>query len=100
VAYAHNAFAEAFAEGGVLALLAFAVVVVLAVGRLWRLADHPQEAIVWGTAVYWVLNAMVSSDLVGNRFMWISLACGLAAYRRSPSQNAMVPVISGDIRRP
>jgi O-antigen ligase len=91
VAYAHNAFGEAFAEGGVLALLAFGLVVVLALVRLWRLSDHPQEAIVWGTAVYWVLNAMVSSDLVGNRFMWISLACGLAAYRRSPSQNGNDP---------
>jgi hypothetical protein len=80
VAYAHNAFGEAFAEGGVLALLAFSVVVVLALLRLWRLSDHAQDAIVWGTAVYWVLNALVSSDFFGNRFMWISLACGLASY--------------------
>ena len=27
--------------------------------------------------VYWLLNALVSRDLVGNRFMWITLACAL-----------------------
>ena len=43
----------------------------------------PYDAIVLGTAVYWLLNAQVSSDLVGNRFMWISLACGLASYVHS-----------------
>ena len=80
VAYAHNAFAEAFSEGGVLALLAFGLVVVLALLRLQRLSSQPYEAVVLGTVVYWLLNAQVSSDLVGNRFMWISLACGLAAY--------------------
>lgn len=99
VAYAHNAFGEAFCEGGILALLAFTVVVVLALVRLWRLSDHPSDAIVWGTAVYWMLNALVSLDLTGNRFLWISLACGLAAYRRSPSQNAIVQAISGDFPR-
>jgi len=80
VAYAHNAFGEAFSEGGVLALVTFSIVVVLALHRLWRLSDRPRDAIVWGTAVYWMLNALVSNDLTGNRFMWISLACGLASY--------------------
>ena len=80
VAYAHNAFAEAFAEGGLLALVAFLVVVVLALYRLQRRSGGPYEAVVLGTAVYWLLNAQVSSDLVGNRFMWISIAVGLASY--------------------
>jgi hypothetical protein len=93
VAYAHNVFGEAFCEGGVLALLVFTVVVLLALVRLWRLSDHPQDAIVWGTAVYWLLNALVSLDLTGNRFLWISLACGLAAYR-STSRTA---ALRGDV---
>ena len=80
VAYAHNAFAEAFAEGGLLALVAFLVVVVLALYRLQRRSGGPYEAVVLGTAVYWLLNAQVSSDLIGNRFMWISIAVGLASY--------------------
>ena len=80
VAYAHNVFAEAFAEGGVFAVLAFGFVVVLALTRLHRLSKDPQEAAMFGVLVYWLLNAQLSSDLVGNRFMWIALACGLASY--------------------
>jgi O-Antigen ligase len=80
VAYAHNVFAESFAEGGVFAVLALLLVVVLALSRLHRLSSDPQEAVVFGTLVYWLLNAQISSDLVGNRFMWIALACGLASY--------------------
>lgn len=79
IAYAHNLFAEAFSEGGVLALLSLAVVVAIALWRLQRLTGEVNEAVVLGTAVYWLLNAQVSSDFVGNRFMWIALACGLAA---------------------
>lgn len=80
VAYAHNVFAETFTEGGVLALMAFLIVVVVALTRLHRLSSDPQEAAVLGVLVYWLLNAQISSDVVGNRFMWLSLACGLAAY--------------------
>lgn len=79
VSYAHNAFAEAFSEGGVIALAAFAVFVVLAVMRLQRLTADSQDALVWGTLVYWLLNAMVSLDFVGNRFMWIALACAVTS---------------------
>lgn len=80
VAYAHNAFAEAFAEGGLFAVLAFVLVLVLAVQRLYRLSSDPYDAVVLGTLVYWLLNAQVSSDFVGNRFMWVSIAVGIAAY--------------------
>ncbi len=83
VAYAHNSFAETFCEGGVLALAVFLVVVVVALYRLQRVSSRPYDAAVLGTAVYWLLNAQVSSDLVGNRFMWISLAVGIASYAGS-----------------
>jgi hypothetical protein len=56
------------------------VVVGLALTRLQRLSVDVTGAAVFGTAIYWLLNAQVSSDMVGNRFMWISLACGLASY--------------------
>ena len=79
-AYAHNVFAECFAEGGFLALVAIAVVVAAAVWRLQRLSDDPLEAVVLGGLVYWLLNAQVSSDIVGNRFMWVTIACAMASY--------------------
>jgi hypothetical protein len=80
VSYAHNVFAETFAEGGVLALLAFALVTAIALLRLRRLSQNLREAVVFATVVYWLLNAQVSSDIVGNRFMWVALACGVASY--------------------
>jgi hypothetical protein len=88
VAYAHNSFAESFSEGGILALLAFVVVVVLVLTRLWRLSEGADGALVLGTTVYWLLNAQVSSDFVGNRFMWIAIACGLAATASTRPRNA------------
>jgi hypothetical protein len=94
VAYAHNVFAETFVEGGVLALFAFAVFAALALHRLYRLSVSQTDTLVLGLALYWLLNAQFSSDVVGNRFMWITLASGLAAYvdrsrlRARPSQLA------------
>lgn len=76
-AYAHNVLAEAFSEGGVLALLGVVVLVELALLRLQRASLTPAGAAALGLAVYWLLNAMVSSDVVGNRFLWLALVGGL-----------------------
>lgn len=95
VAYAHNVFAEAFSEGGPPALLALVLVVLVALWRLQRLTDDPAEAVVLGTFVYWVLNAQVSNDIVGNRFLWIALACAVAAQVPSKGRDAP-PAIDHD----
>jgi hypothetical protein len=64
----------------VLALLAFVVFAVLALLRLYRLSVSQTDTLVLAVALYWLWNAQFSSDVVGNRFMWITLASGLAAY--------------------
>ena len=87
-AYAHNVFAECFSEGGLVALLAIGLVTVLALSRLQRCSWQRYEAIALGTVIYWLLNAQVSLDIVGNRFMWISLGCALAATPRSSLNRA------------
>ncbi len=87
VAYPHNVFAEAFSEGGALALIGLILVIVLALVRLQRLSQDPLEAALLGTVLYWLLNAQVSSDFIGNRFMWIALACGLAACLPRPHRS-------------
>ena len=79
-AYAHNLFAEAFAEGGLFALIGVLVVGIVAILRLQRLSGDPYDAALLGTLLFWVLNAQVSSDVVGNRFMWISIVCALSSY--------------------
>lgn len=83
VSYAHNVFAEAFSEGGIPALLGLAILVVLAVCRLWSATEQRWDVVVWGTLLYWLLNALVSLDLVWNRFMWIALACALVTSGRT-----------------
>lgn len=92
-AYAHNVFAETFAEGGVLALLGVAMLAVLALVRLRRASLTPAGAAALGLAVYWLLNAQVSSDVVGNRFLWIALVAGLVASVSHPPTQP-----SGDAR--
>lgn len=78
--YAHNLAAEAFSEGGLLALICVLVVVLVGLLRLKRLSHDPYEAALLGAMLFWVLNAQVSSDVVGNRFMWITLASALSAF--------------------
>lgn len=108
VSYAHNVFAEMFSEGGAPALLAFSLVVLLALWRQQRITADPLEAVVLGTTVYWLLNAQFSSDVIGNRFMWIALACGIAAYvplghrssrMRSPDAEESMRKGIGDMHR-
>lgn len=79
VSYAHNVFAETFAEGGVVALLGFTALAGLALYRLRQASGDAAGAAVLAMALYWLLNAQVSSDLAGNRYLWIAIACGLAA---------------------
>lgn len=81
VAYAHNLFAEAWAEGGVVALVGMVVLVVAAGRRILAQSRTVGGALLFGTFCYWLLNAQVSSDLVGNKFLWITLAAGLVAGR-------------------
>lgn len=102
-AYAHNVFAETFVEGGVLAVLVFTFFGFVALARLYRLSLEPREVVVLATLVYWLLNAQVSTDIIGNRFMWIALACGVASYddarrRRRPGSAGPAPGISTSAR--
>lgn len=79
VSYAHNVFGEAFSEGGIPALVVLCLAALIALVRVQRLSSHRVDTVLLATLIYWLLNAQVSSDLVGNRFMWISIACGVAA---------------------
>jgi uncharacterized membrane protein len=73
--------------GGVLALLGVAMLLVLALVRLRRASLTPAGAAALGLAVYWLLNALVSSDVVGNRFLWLALVGGLVAGVSSGSRD-------------
>ena len=73
-AYPHNILLEVFAEAGWFAGVALLVFMVAALRRLWRHSDQPTAAMLLGVAVYFVLNALVSSDINDNRAMFTALA--------------------------
>lgn len=84
--YPHNMLIEAMLEGGWIALVG--LLVALGVSLRWLLRDRSWTGrtmlAVW---VFAVVNASLSSDLVGNRLMWVMVGAGLALeLRRQPSE--------------
>lgn len=77
--YAHNMLIEAMLEGGWIALVG--LLVALGVSLRWLLRDRSWTGramlAVW---VFAVVNASLSSDLVGNRLMWVMIGAGLALH--------------------
>jgi O-antigen ligase len=70
--YPHNILLEVWMEGGILALLGFLVLSFFALIRAYRAAlDRAWSSALFGLLVYALINALFSSDIVGNRLMWI-----------------------------
>jgi O-antigen ligase len=74
VQYPHNFVLEIFVEAGWLAGVATVVLVVLSLQRLRQSSTEPYGAALFGIAVFFVLNALVSGDLNDNRMMWAAVA--------------------------
>jgi O-antigen ligase len=75
--YPHNIYLEVAVEGGVIALLTFLSVTVWALIVAFQRAREsrlPSDLISLALYVYALVNAQLSSDLVGNRLLWVSLA--------------------------
>ena len=98
--YSHNVFLEIWVEAGVLALLAFVLLVLFALKNAFRASSRGVDFLMLaGLLVYALANAQFSSDIIGNRMMWLFLGIGLAvgaasSPRKTPSTN------SRGIRRP
>lgn len=76
--YSHNIFLEATLEGGWLALLGLLVLSVVSFVHIYRLPSRgvgPFMLLLW---IFAFVNANVSSDLSGNRMMWVMIGAGLA----------------------
>ena len=74
--YPHNVLLEVTAEAGWIAGAAVIVFLWAALRRLRAAAVSPFPAALFGIAVFFTLNAMVSGDVNDNRTMWASLAIG------------------------
>lgn len=79
--YPHNLYLEVGAEGGLLALAVFAVLTVLSLiwaVRNYRRSQSPIDLLLLAIYVYAVVNAQFSSDIVGNRMLWMAIAFVIA----------------------
>ncbi|PFG39026.1 O-antigen ligase-like membrane protein [Georgenia soli] len=76
--YSHNMLLEAAVEGGWVALAGLVLVLVISLKALVSQVTCPNGIAMLAVFVFSVANASVSSDLVGNRLMWVMIGAGLA----------------------
>jgi len=101
--YPHNLFLEFAVEGGVVALVAL-VAALLFIARAASTAfvatKDPLVLAVIGIFIYALVNAQFSSDVTGNRMLWVSmaLAAALASYHRQRAR--MAPTLASDSDKP
>jgi O-antigen ligase len=92
IQYAHNAVLEAAVEAGWIAATALTIFIVASLWKLGR-ARGAREFALFGIALFFALNAMVSGDINDNRNAWAALAVAwvLPALRRTaPSDRDLV----------
>ncbi|MDO8108507.1 O-antigen ligase family protein [Isoptericola sp. b441] len=76
--YPHNVLAEAAAEGGILAFLGLVWLLVASFRRIRSAARSTTDRALLAVWLFSVASAMTSSDLIGNRLMWMAIGAGLA----------------------
>lgn len=69
ILYPHDALLEVAVEAGWLAVLAFAVFVVVSLYRLLRRSGTTNGALLFTLALYFFFNSLVSGDINGNKAM-------------------------------
>lgn len=69
----HNLGLELLVENGFLGAAATSALIFLALYGGWRRSADPSVCVMWGSAFYWLCNALVSSDINGNRELWQTL---------------------------
>jgi len=92
--YPHNILLEIWVEGGLLPLVGFVVLTMVAVRRAYQAAVTSRwSIIIFGLLIYALANALVSSDVVGNRLMWVLLTLALLARPDGPAREhaSMLP---------
>lgn len=95
VVYPHNLFLESWYETGVIGLLMVAVLVLLAFRTQWRIFPHDRgrATLIFGLVVFWIVAAQVSSDVNGNKLLFVILVAAAA-----PLAGRSASIKSGDHR--
>lgn len=76
--YPHNVLLEVAAEGGLLALVGLIVLLWVSWRRMRTAAVTPVGQALLAVWVMSVVSAMTSSDVIGNRLMWMMIGIGIA----------------------
>lgn len=81
--YPHNIFLEVGVEGGWFALSVFTILAIVALKKTFNSAQSGSSVSMFLLAmlVFSLVNACFSSDLVGNRLMWLLIGLSLIAPR-------------------
>lgn len=91
--YPHNVLLEITAEAGWIAGAAAIAFLGIGLSRLRRASTEPYRAVLFGMAMFFVLNALVSGDVNDNRLMWAAVAVAFAIPRARSRQ----PVVSSSV---
>ncbi|MGP5124091.1 O-antigen ligase family protein [Glutamicibacter ardleyensis] len=77
--YSHNILLETAVEGGWIAFLAFVTLLFVAVINQCRAISIgiTGAPLIFSMLIYLAINAMVSSDIVGNRLLWLFIGLSL-----------------------
>jgi O-antigen ligase len=87
VQYPHNVLIETLVEGGVLALLGLLIMLWASWRRLQANSKSLSGQIMLGLWLFAFGSALTSSDLIGNRIMWMMIGVGLALPCIGPSDH-------------
>ena len=84
--YPHNFFLEVPMEGGWLAGILVAALLIAAGVRYFSISEDPTQAAMAALLVFSAINASVSSDVNGNRLLWVTMFTAFAM-TRTPKQS-------------
>ncbi|WP_336501625.1 O-antigen ligase family protein [Microbacterium paraoxydans] len=79
--YPHNLFLEVPMEGGWLAAIIMFVILAAAAVRYLLIPQDPTQVIMFALLVFAAINASVSSDVNGNRLLWVAMFAAFAVRR-------------------
>src|SRR5574337_408675 len=91
--YPHNILLEVSVEGGILGLLGLVVLLVASLRRLLTIRHSVTGSALLGLWVFALAGAMTSSDVVGNRLVFLMIGVGLSVpiVATSPSTSTRSP---------
>lgn len=95
--YPHDVLLEITAEAGWVAGAAAVAFLWLGLRRLRRAASDPYQAALFGIAIFFVLNALVSGDVNDNRLMWASVAIAWASTKVKQREEEPAPVVPAPV---